>query len=44
MYGRLTKAYDLARTKDAVEKELITELTLRVNNPFGVTLLDNLSE
>jgi hypothetical protein len=44
VYGRLTKAYDLARTKDAVEKELITELTLRVNNPFGVTLLDNLSE
>jgi hypothetical protein len=42
VYGRLTKAYDLARTKDAVEKELITELTLRVNNPFGVSLLDNL--
>ncbi len=42
VYERLTKAYDLARTKDAIEKELITELTLRVNNPYGVSLLDNL--
>jgi len=42
VYSRLTKSYELARTKDAVEKELITELTLRVNNPYGVTLLDNL--
>jgi len=42
VYERLTKTYDLARTKDAVEKEIITELTLRVNNPYGVSLLDNL--
>jgi hypothetical protein len=42
VYGRLTKAYELGRSKDAVEKELITELTLRVNNPYGVTLLDDL--
>ena len=42
VYERLTKAYDLARTRDAVEKELITELTLRVNNPYGVSLLDDL--
>ncbi len=42
VYGRLTRAYELGRSKDAVEKELITELTLRVNNPYGVTLLDNL--
>jgi hypothetical protein len=42
VYQRLTKSEDLARTKDAVEKELITELTLRVNNPYGVSLLDAL--
>jgi hypothetical protein len=42
VYNRLTKSYELARTKDAVEKELISELTLRVNNPYAVSLLDNL--
>lgn len=42
IYARLTKSYDLARTKDAVEKEIITECTLRVNNPFGATLLSGL--
>ncbi len=42
VYQRLTKSYDLARTRDVFEKELISELTLRVNNPYAVSLLDNL--
>lgn len=43
VYQRLTKKYDLARTKDAIEKELISELTLRVNNPYAVGLLSGLA-
>jgi len=43
VYQRLTKTYDIARTKDAIEKELISELTLRVNNPFGVTRISDLN-
>lgn len=43
VYQRLTKKYDLARTKDAVEKELISELTLRVNNPYAVGLISGLT-
>jgi hypothetical protein len=36
VYHRLSKDYELARVKDAVEREIITETTLRVNNPYGV--------
>lgn len=43
VYQRLTKAYDLARTADTVQKELISELTLRVNNPYGVTRISGLT-
>ena len=43
VYQRLTKAYDLARTADTVQKELISELTLRVNNPYGVTRISDLT-
>jgi len=43
VYQRLTKAYDLARTADTVQKELISELTLRVNNPYGVTKISGLT-
>lgn len=43
VYQRLTKAYELSRTSDAVKKELISELTLRVNNPYGVTKLTGLT-
>jgi hypothetical protein len=42
VYQRLSKDYDLGRNKDAVEKEVITELTLRVNNPFGVSKVKNI--
>jgi len=44
VYQRLTKSYDIARTKDAIEKELISELTLRVNNPYAVTRISKLTK
>ena len=37
IYQRLTKVYKQGRSKDAYEEEVITEATLRVNNPFGVS-------
>lgn len=43
VYQRLTKSYDLARTSDSIQKELISELTLRVNNPYGVSRISDLS-
>ncbi|NOQ32446.1 MAG: hypothetical protein GQ570_15160 [Helicobacteraceae bacterium] len=43
VYQRLSKTEEIARTKDAIEKELISELTLRVNNPFTVGKLSGLS-
>lgn len=43
VYQRLTKAYDLARDSDSIKKELISELTLRVNNPYGVTRISGLT-
>lgn len=43
VYQRLTKKYDLARTQDMVTKEIITEATLRVNNPYAVAAIDNLA-
>lgn len=42
VYQRLTKSYDIARTSDAIQKELISEITLRVNNPYAVTRIHNL--
>jgi len=36
VYQRLSKIYKLARLKDAVEEEVISELTLRINNPHAV--------
>lgn len=43
VYKRLMKTEDVARTKDAKEKTIITEATLRVNNPYAVSLIDNLA-
>lgn len=43
VYQRLTKSYDLARTSDTIQKELISELTLRVNNPYSVTKISGLT-
>ncbi len=40
---RLTKTHELARTADEVTKEIITELTMRVNNPFAVAKLSGLT-
>lgn len=42
-FQRLTKSYELARNKDAIEKELISELTLRVNNPFAIAKMSGLT-
>ena len=42
VYQRLTKAYDIPSGDDVVQKQIISELTLRVNNPYAVGLLDNL--
>jgi hypothetical protein len=43
VFKRLTKPYVIARTTDEVKKEIISELTLRVNNPYGVSKLTNLA-
>lgn len=43
VYQRLTKPYDIGRNKDAIEKELISELTLRINNPYGVSKITGLT-
>ncbi|WP_151946622.1 SU10 major capsid protein [Aliarcobacter butzleri] len=43
VYQRLTKPYDLARNSDSIQKELISELTLRVNNPYAVTRISGLT-
>jgi hypothetical protein len=42
VYQRLTKSYELARTEDAIKKELISELTVRNNNPFSVARIKGL--
>lgn len=43
VYQRLTKSYELSRTDDSIKKELISELTLRVDNPYGVTRISGLT-
>ncbi len=43
VFQRLTKSYEIARTSDEIKKELISELTLRVNNPYGVSKLKGLT-
>ena len=43
VFKRLTKSYEIARSTDEVKKEIISELTLRVNNPYGVSKLTNLA-
>lgn len=43
VYQRLSKTYELARTADSMEKELISEVTLRVNNPFAVGKMTGLA-
>ena len=42
VYQRLSKKYPLGRVKDAVSEEVISELTCRVNNNHGVSLLKGL--
>lgn len=42
VHQRLAKTYDIARTEDAKKKEIITELTLRVNHPFATGKLHGL--
>lgn len=42
VHQRLMKTYELGRIDDAVKKEIITELTLRVNHPFATGKLHNL--
>ena len=39
---RPTKVYDLPRTSDGVKKELITELTLRVDHEYAIRRIKNL--
>lgn len=39
---RPTKILDIARTKDAIEKELITELTLRIDHKYALCRLKGL--
>lgn len=43
VYQRLSKTYELARTSDSIQKELISELTLRVNNPYAVAKLSGIT-
>lgn len=43
VHQRLTKPYEKGRMSDAIEKEIITEATLRVNNPFAVAKLSGLT-
>jgi len=43
VHQRLTKVYEKGRVSDSIEKEIITELTLRVNNPYGVCKLSGLT-
>ncbi len=42
VYHRLTHTKDIPTGDDVVSKQLISELTLRVNNPYAVTRLQNL--
>lgn len=39
---RPTKVYDLPRTSDGVKKELVTEMTLRVEHEFAIRRIKNL--
>ena len=41
--NRLTFTRDIPSGNDAKQKEILTEATLRVNNPFGVTMIKNLA-
>jgi hypothetical protein len=41
-YQRLTAKKDIPTGDDVIQKQLISELTLRVNNPYGVTRISGL--
>ena len=43
VYQRLSKSYELSRTSDSINKEIISELTLRVNNPFAVAKMSGIA-
>jgi len=43
VYQRLTKTSDIPTGDDKFEKQIISELTLRVNNPFGVSAITGLT-
>lgn len=43
VHQRLTEIETLGKTGDSLEKTIITELTLRVNNPYGVTAITGLA-
>jgi len=43
VYQRLTKSSDIPTGDDKFEKQLISELTLRVNNPYGVVGMTGLT-
>lgn len=44
VHQRLTEIETLGKSGDSLEKTIITELTLRVNNPYGVTAITGLAE
>ncbi len=44
VHQRLSKVETLGKTGDSIVKTIITELTLRVNNPYGVTAITDLAE
>ncbi len=41
-YQRLTQKKDIPTGDDAIKKQIISELTLRVNNPYGVSRISGL--
>jgi len=43
VHQRLTEVEELGKTGDMLKKTIITELTLRVNNPYGVTAITGLN-
>ncbi|MCK5111068.1 MAG: DUF5309 family protein [Arcobacteraceae bacterium] len=44
VHQRLSKIETLGKTGDSIKKTIITELTLRINNPYGVTAITGLEE
>ncbi len=44
VHQRLTEIETLGKTGDSLKKTIITELTLRVNNPYAVTAITGLAE